>query len=362
MPPGYVIANGALAQCGSSLYRPLWVLFSDPRAQACLPCGANIQSEPRDLDEHPLATNSSLVRASTASCCKCLLRARAASMCASVCEPAAHTAGDAPLLCCVLTAPARRLPNPPSHTRHTVINAGQGMIAAGNNIFTASDCPANTYGAAGKVYGLVAAPCKPCPRNMITNGLTNVNTSDLCINPDGFGYASEGASRCAVGFYALKGSRKPCQRCPTFRSTADNTTLQRLNTDCLVLPGYGLVSSVGNSSDGTGFLSDTSIYTDAQAAVMTVLECPLGYWGAGNSLRATCNKCPAGSTTEAPGSTKLDDCSGGLRCGTVWCGCAGEEGGGGGGVQPADAAGRPWQALGPFCTTDGRVSCVQLQA
>jgi hypothetical protein len=50
-------------------------------------------------------------------------------------------------------------------------------------------------GAAGTVYGLMAAPCKPCPRNMITDGLTKVNSSDACINPDGFGYASEGASR-----------------------------------------------------------------------------------------------------------------------------------------------------------------------
>jgi hypothetical protein len=80
-----------------------------------------------------------------------------------------------------------------------VIEAGQGMIAAGANAYHASDCPENTYGASGKVYGLVAAPCKPCPRNMITDGLTRVNNSDACINPDGFGYASEGSPCSLVG-------------------------------------------------------------------------------------------------------------------------------------------------------------------
>jgi hypothetical protein len=68
-------------------------------------------------------------------------------------------------------------------------------MATGANAYSAADCPANTYGAAGKVYGLIAAPCKPCPCNMITDGLTRVNSSDACINPDGFGYASEGLFR-----------------------------------------------------------------------------------------------------------------------------------------------------------------------
>ncbi len=67
-----------------------------------------------------------------------------------------------------------------------------GMIAFSKNQFVGKDCPINTYGAAGKVYGWAAAPCKPCPRNMITDGLTKVNNSDVCINDDGFGYASEG--------------------------------------------------------------------------------------------------------------------------------------------------------------------------
>lgn len=75
-----------------------------------------------------------------------------------------------------------------------VIEPGQGMIASSRNAFSASDCPVNAYGVSAKMYGLNAAPCKPCPRNMITDGQDRVPSSDACINPDGFGYASEGAS------------------------------------------------------------------------------------------------------------------------------------------------------------------------
>ena len=183
------------------------------------------------------------------------------------------------------------------------------MIASGKNTFTGWDCPENTYGASARVYGFAAAPCKPCPRNMITDGLVRVNTSDACINPDGFGYASEGASRCAPGFYSLKGSRKPCQKCPVGRTTADNTTQQRLFTDCYVKPGFGVVSSTSNTTDGSGFLSDTGGIPDDAAAVLSVLECPIGYYGTGLSLRATCTPCPLGSTTEEPGSVSADQCS-----------------------------------------------------
>jgi hypothetical protein len=73
------------------------------------------------------------------------------------------------------------------------------MIAQGNNLFVGKECPINTYGAAGKVYGWAAAPCKPCPRNMITDGTTRVTSMDVCVNDDGFGYASEGKECCAGG-------------------------------------------------------------------------------------------------------------------------------------------------------------------
>lgn len=50
-------------------------MFSDPKALSCTPCGQGIQSEPRDLDENPLAVNGSLVRATSASCCESPIRA-----------------------------------------------------------------------------------------------------------------------------------------------------------------------------------------------------------------------------------------------------------------------------------------------
>jgi hypothetical protein len=83
----------------------------------------------------------------------------------------------------------------------------------GANAYRASDCPENTYGASGKVYGLVAAPCKPCPRNMMTDGLIRVNNSDACINPDGFGYASEGLCRCLVGRFSSASRKSPVADC-----------------------------------------------------------------------------------------------------------------------------------------------------
>jgi hypothetical protein len=76
VPPGYFIQSAnaaptAMAQCGPGLYRERWVMFADPRALNCTACGQGIQSEPRDLDENPLAVNGSLVRATSTSCCEC---------------------------------------------------------------------------------------------------------------------------------------------------------------------------------------------------------------------------------------------------------------------------------------------------
>jgi len=182
------------------------------------------------------------------------------------------------------------------------------MIAQGKNLFVAKDCPANTYGAAGKVYGWAAAPCKPCPRNMITDGLIKVNTSDACINDDGFGYASEGASRCAPGFYSRKASRKPCQQCPVGRTTLDLASAQRLPTDCFVKPGSGVVNSTSNSTDA--FNPDTTGLDNTTLAQLAVLECPSGYFGVGNSTGAKCTQCRCGSTTQGPGSSSSGDCNG----------------------------------------------------
>ena len=83
VPPGYFLPQGASMQkCGAAKFREGWVLHSDPKAETCTPCGDGIDSEPRDLDENPKAANGTLVRATSASCCKCavLLRAVAAAV------------------------------------------------------------------------------------------------------------------------------------------------------------------------------------------------------------------------------------------------------------------------------------------
>jgi hypothetical protein len=74
VPPGYIVSSGSMVLCSSGTFREGWLMFSDPRATTCTACGDNILSEPRDLDENPLAANGSLVRATSTSCCKnCLL-------------------------------------------------------------------------------------------------------------------------------------------------------------------------------------------------------------------------------------------------------------------------------------------------
>lgn len=53
---------------------------------------------------------------------------------------------------------------------------------------------------------------------------------------------------------------------------------------------------------------------------LSVLKCPTGYWGGGDTIAARCAKCPEGSTTKEAGSTELAECSGEcmLCCAEVW--------------------------------------------
>jgi hypothetical protein len=147
-------------------------------------------------------------------------------------------------------------------------------------------------------------PADSCSRARLTSALT-------CAA------LAAGASRCAAGFFALKGSRKPCQKCPHGRTTADDVTRQRVFTDCFVSPGYGLVSSTGVSTDGTGYLADGTSLSNDTAAVMTALECLVGYYGPGGTIRSTCVKCPAGSTTDDVAATSAAQCSSKpLECGS----------------------------------------------
>jgi len=59
-----------MTQCPTGSFREGWLMHSDPKATACTPCGDNISSEPRDLDENPRVVNGSLVSATPTSCCE----------------------------------------------------------------------------------------------------------------------------------------------------------------------------------------------------------------------------------------------------------------------------------------------------
>lgn len=149
---------------------------------------------------------------------------------------------------------------------------------------------------------------------MITDGLTRVNNSDVCINDDGFGYATEGASRCAPGFWATKGSRRPCLQCRLGRSTTDIASQQRTISDCRVRPGWGIVNS-GSNGDGStscadAFNPDVTGLNSTQLAALSVLECPIGYYNGNFTVDGKCQACPAGSSTQQPGSTNVTDCNG----------------------------------------------------
>ena len=101
---------------------------------------------------------------------------------------------------------------------------------------------------------------------------------------------------------------KPCTRCPYGRTTADNPLLQRFFTDCWVVPGYGVANSTMNGTDA--FNINTTHLDTNQTANLTVMDCPVGYFGPGGFLGSKCTPCPAGSTTEYPGSLSAAACSG----------------------------------------------------
>lgn len=76
VPPGYMLpaGTGPMQKCASTAtvgyFREGWVMHNDQRAQACTPCGDGILSEAREFDVNPLESNTSLVMATSASCCK----------------------------------------------------------------------------------------------------------------------------------------------------------------------------------------------------------------------------------------------------------------------------------------------------
>jgi hypothetical protein len=125
-----------------------------------------------------------------------------------------------------------------------------------------------------------------------------------------------GASRCAPAFYSAKGSLKPCLECPAGRSTLDDPAMQARITDCLVRPGHGVLNSSAAGLDA--FSLDVSVMTAEQQAGLLVMECPIGYYGAGGEVGSTCTQCPCGSSTQATGATTEADCNGKSHSWLAW--------------------------------------------
>ncbi len=178
-------------------------------------------------------------------------------------------------------------------------------------------CPANTYGVAGKTFGLINAPCKSCTKNLFS--AAGSNKFDDCKNPGGFGYTTEGANQCPDGFWAAKDSMKPCEPCPEGRTThyvPGNGTFQDSQQDCIVPPGHGIFSA-GEPDPWA---------PTARSASLSAKPCPVGYQSTGDvvgqvTTNPTCTPCPSGTSTAAAGSETCDVCATGfgMANGTSTC-------------------------------------------
>lgn len=74
-------------------------------------------------------------------------------------------------------------------------------------------------------------------------------------------------------------------------------------------PGYGVVGG-SLPENGNIFEGDLTGMDEVALLQLTVLKCPTGYYGGGDSIAARCVKCPDYSTTKEQGSMTLADCSG----------------------------------------------------
>jgi hypothetical protein len=125
-----------------------------------------------------------------------------------------------------------------------------------------------------------------------------------------------GASRCAVGFFAAKGSLKACTRCPEGRTTADDPAQQEYIGQCIVDVGFGLAASIvaGNLPENITQVAQgalpASTISAADMQQINTDQCPTGFYGGGGSLLSTCVRCPGYFTTEGPGKTSDADCNG----------------------------------------------------
>jgi hypothetical protein len=206
-----------------------------------------------------------------------------------------------------------------------VVPAGWGMtLNRATGLFTANECPKDTYGSSETTYGLMFIPCKPCAKGLLTTG-AGMTSADDCVNPPGYGWDGFVANVCPAGFHSASGKMLRCEACPLHRNTTSSTPPfndapadlplpggtgldQDDVTDCKVIAGHGV----------TGFTPPLSSLTLAQKVALDVQECEQGTYSVGGAVDSECIPCSAGadgtlgaySTTRGTSSISPMDCSG----------------------------------------------------
>lgn len=136
-------------------------------------------------------------------------------------------------------------------------------------------CPANTYNPTVSAIG----GCTPCPSQQITAQNGSVRLSE-CACPPSTLPVPGGCKGCLANQYTETVSGL-CMACPpNSLAQAGASSIK----DCLCVPGYELVF--------TG---------------LTCEQCQTGFYST-HASNAPCARCPKGSTTAGPGSTRLSAC------------------------------------------------------
>eukprot|EP00878_Enallax_costatus_P026846 GHUV01028850.1.p1 GENE.GHUV01028850.1~~GHUV01028850.1.p1 ORF type:complete len:672 (+),score=69.23 GHUV01028850.1:1615-3630(+) len=281
VPPGYFIRpnskdptqqTGQLVKCSTTspntteegYYRPSWkpynnvVTLNGDGTDVCIKCGAGILSMQVQQDEHPLADEGSMVASATSAC---------------------------------------------------YIKAGWGVtidLTDFTKFRAITPCPNNTFGVAADTFGLVSAPCKACSKNL--KSASGSKSFRDCLNPDGFGYTSEGANQCPDSFWATAGSMAPCEPCPDGRYTSyvpRDGSWQSSIASCKIRRGYGIYSA--SAADPWN--------PEVLAASMNAHPCPIGFASAGDSdgllltENPVCKSCMNGTSSSDVGSATCDVCA-----------------------------------------------------
>jgi hypothetical protein len=83
----------------------------------------------------------------------------------------------------------------------------------------------------------------------------------------------------------------------------------------MVEPGSGVAINMNGATSEDIFAGDLSGLSEQQILSLSVLQCPTGFYGLGNSLGSTCAKCPGQTTTQGPGALDVSQCDG--ECGRL---------------------------------------------